>query len=280
MFNLNYRAVSLSTVMLACFTSPVLAESGVNPTLNDNLVFRLGGTSLDGEFSVSSQLKLGDTPIGSEIDLGDYGVEGNTTSAWLGGHWRFSERWRLDYGYFGSSQDGTGTSDTEITFGDITIPLGIATRAEIETDIYSVGVGWSFLRNTNSELGVGLGLHIADMSISLEGLGFIGDSEIPIGKETAEATAPLPNARLYGSYAFTPTLALEGGIGWFSLNYGDFDGNLTTATALLEWRPWQRFGVGVGYTLFDTDLTVDDDRSRDTYNYRLDGPILFLSVGF
>jgi hypothetical protein len=203
MFNLNYRAVSLSTVMLACFTSPVLAESGVNPTLNDNLVFRLGGTSLDGEFSVSSQLKIGDTPIGSEIDLGDYGLEGNTTSAWLGGHWRFSERWRLDYEYFGSSQDGTGIVEDEITFGDITIPFGFAARVETEIDIYSVGVGWSFLRNTNSELGVGLGLHVADMSVSLEGLGSIGDIDIHTGKETAEATAPLPNARLYGGYAFT-----------------------------------------------------------------------------
>jgi hypothetical protein len=36
----------------------------------------------------------------------------------------------------------------------------------------------------------------------------------------------------------------------------------------------------VGYTLFDTDLTVEDDRSRDMYNFRLHGPVLFLSAGF
>jgi hypothetical protein len=281
MFHLNYRAIGLSAVMLSCFTSPMVVASGLNPTLNDNFTFRLGGVSLDGDTTVSSTIKTSeDLPIGTDIDLGDLGIGGSQTSMWLGGHWRFAKKWRLDYEYFGSKQDGTGIAEADIRFGDIVIPAGIAAKAEFETDIYLLGVGWSFLRDEKSELGIGLGLHVADLNIGIEGVGFIEDTLIPIGKETATATAPLPNARLYGAYAFTPTLALEGGVGWLSLNYGDFDGSLTTLSAVLEWRPSKNFGVGIGYTLFNVDLTVEDDVSRDEYDFRLNGPVLFVSTGF
>ncbi len=280
MFNFDYRTVKLSAVMLACLTTSIQAASEPNPTLNDDLTIRLGGASLDGKTTVSSTIKDSDTIIESDIDLGSLGLDSTYTSAWLGGHWRFAKKWRLDYEYYGSKVDGTGSADDEIRFGDLVIPVGVTAKSEFKTDIFALGVGWSFLRDEKSELGVGLGLHVADVMVSIEGVGFIGDTDIPYGKETAEATAPLPNARLYGGYAFTPTLAVEGGIGWLSLNYGDFDGNLTVVSAALEWRPWQNFGVGLGYTLFDVDLTVEDDSSIDKYNYRLDGPLLFVSAGF
>ena len=55
--------------------------------------------------------------------------------------WRFGERWRLDFEYFGANNDGPGITDAEIRFGDIVIPLGIAAKAEIDTDIFALGVG-------------------------------------------------------------------------------------------------------------------------------------------
>jgi hypothetical protein len=235
---------------------------------------------LDGDTSVSSQMKGTDTPIGTEIELRDLGVDGDTTSPWVGIRWRFAERWRLDFNYFRSRQDGSGIAEAEINFGDVTIPAGIAAKASFDADSYALGVGWSFPRNEKAELDIGLGLHVANLSVAIAGTGFVGDIEAPVLRNAATTTAPLPDARLYGGYALAPTLALEGGIGWFSLNYGDFDGDLRTATAVLEWRPTQRYGVGVGYTYLDFDLTVDESRTRDSYDFRLDGPILYLSAGF
>ena len=56
---------------------------------------------------------------------------------------------------------------------------------------------------------------------------------------------------------FTPELAIEGGLGYFSLSYDKYDGRLFTATAALEYRITDNIGVGAGYGLIDVDLSVD-----------------------
>jgi hypothetical protein len=90
----------------------------------------------------------------------------------------------------------------------------------------------------------------------------------------------LPNLRLHGAYAFTPTLAFEAGLGWFSLSYDKYDGKFFVGTAALEWRPHENFGLGAGYTWLDVDLDVEEDRFTDNYDFALGGPLVFAIAGF
>jgi hypothetical protein len=270
-------AVATGILSLGLVTLSAQAVGG-NPTLSEDYSLRLGAAFLGGETKVSSQLHGGNTA--DEIDFDQLGIDGDETSIYAGGRWRFAERWRLDLEYFGTSHEGSGIATTDLDFGDVTIPAGLAAQARFDLDVYAVSVGWSFIKDANKELGVGLGIHIADMSAEVAGAGFIGGTAVPFASESTSATAPLPNLRLYGGYAFNSDWAVEAGLGYFSLSYDKYDGQLLTATAAVEWRPYENFGIGAGYTYFDVDLEVDESNRTDNYNFRLNGPMLYLVTGF
>jgi hypothetical protein len=278
---MNQQLATLVSILAIASGLPasVMAEDGgLNPTLNERFSFRLGAGFLDGDTKLSSTGNR--IPIGADVDFDDLGIDGSTTSPYVAFRWRFADRWRLNLEYFGADQDGAGFAKTDIVFEDVRIPAGVLAQVDFSADIYAASVGWSFLRDERTELGVGLGLHVADLSAAIRGAGFIGDVAVPIAAETADVTAPLPNLRLHGAYAFTPTLALEAGFGWFSLSYDKYDGKLFVGTAALEWRPHENFGVGAGYTWLDVDLDVEEDQFTDNYNFDLKGPVLFAVAGF
>jgi len=274
------KCLALALPIFISFPSAAAGGSGgLNPTLNQTWTFRLGAGFLNGDTKVRSDLK-GDSEFEGIIDLDDLGIDGDTTTPYFNAHWRFAQSWRLDLEYFGSDQDGSAVTSTEIDFGDIRIPVGVVAESKFNMDIYNVGVGWSFVKDERKELGIGLGLHVADLKTTIAGSGFVNDISVPIAKDTTSVTAPLPNVRLYGGYAFTPQLALEANFAYFDLSYDKYDGRLTAGTVALEWRPNKTFGAGVGYTFIDVNLEVDSSNSLDVYNFELDGPVVYVTAGF
>ena len=260
------------------FCVATAAAGSLNPTLNEDFTLRLGAGLMSNDARVRSDLKGGD--VSAEVNLNDLGIDDNSSTPYAGLRWRFADRWKLDLEYFGTHQDGSGVTTGNIEFGDVRIPFGVQASTSLDVDLYSVSVGWSFIRSERTEVGVGLGLHVADLKTQIRGAGTVGGIPTPVATGTADTTAPLPNIRLYGGYAFTPTLAAEAGLGYFSLNYGDYDGHWFSGTAVLEWRPAEHFGVGAGYAWFDVNVDVDNTNTRDTYDFTLQGPVLFVSAGF
>ncbi len=265
-------------ISLVCANSASHADSSLNPMLNETFTFRLGGTYMSGSATVGSDLKGG--PSAADVSLDDLGIDGENWSPYFGARWRFADSIIAKFEYFGWQEDGSGTVVGDIEFGNITIPAGVTAHGNFDVDVYAVSLGWSFLKNPHYEMGVGLGLHIADLKTSIEGAGFIGNLPVQSARGSASVTAPLPNVSLYGSYAFTPKLAFGASVGFFSLSYDKYDGDLRVATAALEYRLNKNFGIGAGYSFFDIDLTVDSENTTDKYNFDLNGPVIFLSAGF
>ncbi len=274
-----YRSLTACAGMsLLCALSAANAESGLNPALNETFSFRLGGAYLSGSASVGADLKGGTSS--PDISLDDLGVDADKWSPYFNARWRFADSFSAKFEYFGWQEDGSGIATADIEFEDITIPAGLRAHGDFDVDVYAVSLGWAFLKDPRYEMGVGLGLHIADLNTSIEGAGFIGNVPTQSARGSTSVTAPLPNISLYGSYALTPKIALEATVGYFSLSYDKYDGELLVAAAALEYRFNERFGVGAGYSLFDIDLTVDNDRTTDRYNFDLHGPVIYLSAGF
>lgn len=267
--------MGLSLVGMVCTAQ---AGSGDNPVLNETFSFRLGGAYLNGATDVGLDLNGG--PIVPDVSLEDIGIDGDEISPYFNARWRFSDSFSAKFEYFGWQDDGFGSVSKDLIFGDITIPAGVAAYGEMEVDIYAVSIGWSFLKGADYEVGVGAGLHVADLSASIEGEGFIGGVSTSSVRETTDVTAPLPNLSLYGAYALSSHWSLEASVGYFSLSYSDYDGELFVAGAAVEYRFNDNFGVGAGYSYMSVDLTVDGDRATEHYDFDLHGPSVYLSAGF
>jgi len=259
-------------------TTVYAAGGAINPILDESFTFRLGASYLDADGTFSSTI---DGDPQDNLSTSDLGIDDGNITPYFGFRWRFTDRWRLSFNYFGLDNDGSVRKDfDELIFGDIRATGFLGVDTDFETDFYVTQVGYSFLKNNRGELGVGAGLHVVNFDTSLTVSGDINGIGGSVESDSAELTVPLPNILGYGTYAFTPKLSLDGSIGWFGLDYNNYSGNLITLTANLEYRLTDHVGIGVGYNYVDMDLTIEESRREDNYNLEYKGPVLYVSAGF
>ena len=90
--------------------------------------------------------------------------------------------------------------------------------------------------------------------------------------------APLPNAAVYATCAFSPSFLGQVQAGWISLSYDEYDGELLALHAQLAYLLTGRTSVGLGYTFFDFEVERDRGTRRELYDLDLQGPRVFFSV--
>ena len=254
------------------------AGNSLNPVLDDKFSFKLGATWLkaDGSFSSTKDGEPTD-----KISTGDLGVDDSDTNFYFGARWRFTERWRLMFSYFGQDTKSTVRENfDDLEFGDIEASGFLAVDTRLQTDFYVVQAGYSFLKNERAELGIGGGLHIVDFDTKLKVSGGINDVSGSVQTDDVDITAPLPNILGYGASAITPKLSVDGAVGWFGLDYGDYSGNLVTLVANIEYRLTDHFGVGVGYNYVDMDLDIEKSKRTDSYDLDYKGPVAYVTASF
>ena len=259
-------------------TTVQAAGNSLNPVLDDKFSFRLGASWLEADGTFSST-KDGETT--DKISTSELGIDDSDTNAYFAARWRFTERWRLTFNYFGlDTKNKIQKNFDELDFGGIDASGFLAVDTRLQTDFYVVQAGYSFLKNERAELGIGGGLHIVDFDTTLKVSGGINDVSGSVESDSVDITAPLPNVLGYAAYAITPKLSVDGAVGWFGLDYGDYSGNLVTLAANLEYRLTKNFGVGVGYNYVDMDLTIDKSNRKDKYDLDYKGPVAYVSASF
>jgi len=255
----------------------VAAGSAINPVLDDKYTLNLGATWMKADGSFSSTINGQPT---DKITTGDLGVDDYEANFFFGARWRFADRWRLSFNYFGLNTDGNVQKDfDELDFGDIDASGFLAVDTTFDTDFYVAQIGYSLLKNDRYELGIGGGAHVVRFDTELKVSGGINNAAGSVQTEVVDYTVPLPNIVGFGTYAITPKLSLKGSVGWFGLTYNDYSGDLLALTANLEYRLTDHVGIGVGYNYVDMNLTIDKTR-KDKYDLTYTGPVLYLSAGF
>ena len=78
----------------------------------------------------------------------------------------------------------------------------------------------------------------------------------------------------------TDKLALRGSVGWLGIEYDKYDFELITAQIAAEYWFNDRFALGAGYNFIDLDLDVTNNDYKETFDFRLGGPIIYGSLGF
>ncbi len=242
----------------------------VNPGLQDGFTLEVGAYAPTVKTTAHFDSTLGPgTSVSFEDDLG---LDDRKVSVSLLGKLRLGQRWRIEGEYFALNRSGSRAIDKTINWGGNTYPIGITADSEFDSDIYRLSVGYSFIKDTQAEFGVALGLHVTDFNMSIAGAN--------VARRTADALAPLPTIGFYGSYALTPRWLLSGRVDFFSLKYNDYDGSLVNAVAAVDYRFTRNFGIGLGYRYVDYDLDVTKSSFSGGVQYQFSGPVLYLVGSF
>jgi len=243
----------------------------VHPGLTDKWALDLGLYSPKVKTSGSlNNATLGTgTSISFEDDLGL--ADRDTMGAFLG-RVRLGQRWRIEAEYFGLERSGSRAINKTINWGSNTYNVGTVVTTEFSSDIYRVSGGYSFIKDTQRECGVALGLHVTDFAVSLGATG--------VGVKAGDVTAPLPTVGAYGAYAFTPKWLLSGRMDYFSLKIDEYDGSLVNFTAGIDYRFHRNFGVGVGYRYVDYELEATKASFTGNLTYKFNGPVFYVTGSF
>jgi len=251
------------------------------PRFGDTISLSLGGMAHRGDASLSSTRD--DAPV-DKLTFKDLGMSDKTKVFWADFTWQFAERWQVSVNYSSFDADGLTTTTRGGNFGGLDWSIGAALSTDFEMELYIVDVTWDVWKTDKAHLGVGLGLHAADLNLDMllevgADIGGIGGA-VEARSEQASVLAPLPNISLVGGVMVAENVYVGGHMGFFSLKYDKYDGDLFSARGAVEWRPWKNVGFGAAYQYVDIDLAVDSTHSNEFYDMEFYGPILFLSVGF
>jgi len=247
------------------------ANWNVHPALQDRWSFDLGAYSPNIKSSASLNSTTNGT--GTTVNLEDMlGLSDHKTVGEIQGRVRLGEKWRIEAEYFSLNRSSSRAISKDINWGDNTYHAGTTVASQFDSDIFRLSLGYSFIKNTEGELGVAIGAHITDFTTSL------GASNV--GTSARDTLAPLPTIGLYGAYAFTPRWLLSGRGDIFSIKYGDYDGTLVNVTAKVDYRVSRHFGVGVGYRYVDYDVNMTKPRFTGNINYVFNGPTVYATTSF
>ena len=273
------KAVGICMVLVCCLgmtNAWAAKETGVN-VLDKRFTF-YGGAQFyqaDGKFGY---IEEGEPDI--KVDMDDLNLDENAISPIAGVIINFGRRWTLRLDYFGYHDDAKATADFSFDFDDVTFPVGARLDSSLDLDVYVANFSYNFISSDRARLGLGLGVHAADIDIKISGKANVGGTEVNLGSGEADLLAPLPNIYAMGAYAFTDLFLLRGGAGGMSLTYGDWDGSLWFANAFLEYWPFKNAGFGAGYRYLDADVDYDPGHKKETYDFTLSGPLVYMTVGF
>jgi hypothetical protein len=182
---------------------------------------------------------------------------------------------------FSSSRSASRTLDQNIEWGGDTFQSTATIEGKIKFSIYELAYEYAFMRRENYELAASVGLHYLDYEATLAGNATAaGTVETVASSKAGSVGAPLPVFGLRGTWMLSQTFSIDVSGQYFSLSYGDYDGNIQDYRALLNWQPKSWLGFGVGYDRFAVDLDVDSTNFKGRMDWSYKGPMIFYSVSF
>ena len=256
--------VSLLLLAPAC----VFAQSG----LDDRFSISLGAfvTDRDTDTRLDSDVLGRGTVIDFEDDLG---LDSSDSVFRIDGHYRFSQKHRVNFSVFDLSRDSSATLQRDIQFGDKVFSIDTVVNLNFDLKIYKLAYTYSFMQRDNGYLGVTLGTHIADSKIGL--------SEQNLGQvEVRSITAPLPVIGLRGEYEFTDRWTFGASGEFLAFKFDNVDGSLVDLYLGIDYRITDHAAIGLGFesVYFDVDATKSNFSGNLDWRYK--GALLFFKVDF
>jgi len=198
-----------------------------------------------------------------------------TFSAEIG--WRFGKKWQLRGQYFRVDSNTRVTLEEDVEWGDVVFNEGTFVGAGNDYQVTRLFFGRTFRSSERSELGLGIGTHMLDISAYINGSATIDGVDVGYHQERASISQPLPNFGAWYMHAFSEKWAATIRFDWLSASVGKYDGHIVNSALNVGYAMNNHFGIGLAYNFFEINLKVDDPDWTGRIVSRFDGPYISLN---
>ena len=266
--------------VIAFFAMMDLARA--EATQPDKFKFSIGSFALS---RYDSNISMTDPDLGAGISISPQdtlGIDIESSVLRIEGYYRIRPNHGLTYSWYSIDSKGDKTMDTSFEWVDedgnaITIPKDAQVTSRLETDILKVGYLWSFHHSDKVELGIGAGLHITRVAISLD-----SSTTVPANSSInqVDTSVPLPVVSFLLSYKITPKLHWYLKTEAFALKFDNWTGHWRDSTLGLEYRAWEHVALGAGFSSYSLELDEDDPTYQLEFNNSITGGLIYLAAYF
>ena len=252
--------------------SPSDSSVANHPALNDSFAFSVGIYAPRSAVNALVTPSGGGTGVGVDFE-NTLGLSERSFTPNASFMWRITDRWRLEAEYFRLNRDATRTLSEDIEWNGVTYTAGTTVDSKFNFFDARVSGGYSFYKTRDKELGVGIGLHLTGLAagVSVSGTSVNDDGDV---------LAPLPVLSLYANMGLTDEWALRLRTDWFSLSYGDYSGDLTSAALDVVYQPWRHVGFGFGMRTYLLDVEIESTDWRGRARVSFNGPTAYVYGSF
>lgn len=243
---------------------------------DDRFTLRVGAMLADAESRITGRAEFGGDTYDYDSDRFDIGDD---VVPRIEGTFRFADRHRIHLNYFRYDAGNDASLGEDVTFGGTTFPAGSRLDLDTRFDLGSVVYDFGLVETPTFGFGLQVGAETAGLRGTLRGES--GEDSFRV-HESERGTAPVVGTRLSantsdGRWRFVAqSQYLDADWG----DFGDYDGDITRANALVEYRFMPKFGIFAGYDWFDLDVTRANDTGRIGFEQRFHGPIAGVTFAF
>ena len=249
--------------------------SAANAQEPDRFTLRLGAMDVDADGVLSGRTNFQGQDLRFSQDF-DFG--GKELVPRIDGVFRMGQRHRLIFDYFQYDKDRRATLGNDLSYGDVTIPAGSFATGKAKFQLASLMYDYAVVDTDTFNLGLQIGAEWA----KLEGhLHAEAGADVYDARTSDDGYAPMVGLRMTATPSEHWLFNVQGQ--YLDAEWGDFgnyDGSITRANALIEYRFTRNFGIFAGYDWFKLDVERDGSDGILGLDQRFKGPIAGVTLAF
>lgn len=266
-------ALSALALALSAAAVPALAAD-----TDDRFQLRLGMMNIDNDNTLRGHTDV----MGNDISFAqDFDFGGKEWEPRVDGLFRISQRQRLIFDYFKYDKDRREELGESYTFDDITVPAGSFIKGELKYQVASLIYDYSVVDTEKFSLGLQIGGEWA--KVSAKGYADLGPDvyQGTFVDESEDGAAPVVGVRFTARPAERWLINLQGqylNTSWG--DFGDYEGDLSRANAIVEYRFTDNFGLFAGYDWFKLDVDREGSDGLIGLKQEFKGPVAGVTLAF
>lgn len=215
---------------------------------------------------------VGGTRISGEDTIG---LQQHKNQLWLDLMFRMTPRHRIEVQFYQLKRKGEAVVTAPFDFGDDTFDANdgeLISRMDLRQ--LNLGYSYSLLRRENLEMALGLGIHLLQLTGSVE-------APQTFKREELDTAGPFPTLSGDVTWRFTRRFSVNAGAHYLDFKHGGVKGNSLAWDADLQFRAHRNLAVGLGYASTSYKLDSSDPDFFSGYlKLKYQGPELFVRAAF